>query len=282
MNLPKTTYLKYLLIATCLMMLAPVSSKAGGFPVRPKRLLLSPSFSYFYANKGWDSLRHKTPFANDGQFESLGFSLYAEYGLSRRLTLVALLPYVKNTYEDNASKTVASGLTDMEVGLRYYLANINYIYYFTVQGTFIQPMYTNLSLGYKQQGAEVKLAFAGSGKVIGKNYYFTVENGVRQYFGTQGPFQDRYNGTFGLTLDRKFRHQISASISGFYSTSTFTKFSPIQATNKNFAFNQASLTYGYTFSKRFSIFLSGGHFINGRNTGDGTTASASFLFKPFR
>jgi hypothetical protein len=285
MNLPKTTYLKYLLIAIGLIILMPGSSQAGGaggFPVRPKRLLLSPSFSYFYANKGWDSLRHKTPFADGGHFQSLGVSLYAEYGLSRRLTLVALLPYVRNTYEDNTAKTVASGFTDLEVGLRYYLANINYIYYFTIQGTFVQPLYTDLSLGYKQQGAEIKLAFAGSGKVLGKNYYFTVENGVRQYFGSQGPIQDRYNGSFGLTLDRKFKHQISASISGFYSASSFTRFSPIQATNKNFAFNQASLTYGYTFSRRFSVFLSGGHFINGRNTGDGTTASASFLFKPFR
>jgi hypothetical protein len=267
------------------MMLVPASSHAGGaggFPVRPKRLLLSTSFSYFYADKGWDSLRHKNLFPDGGQFESLGFSLYAEYGLSRKLTLVGLLPFVRNTYEDSKSKTVSSGLTDMEVGLRYYLANINYIYYFTVQGTFIQPLYTNLGLGYKQQGAELKLAFAGSGKVLGKNYYFTVENGVRQYFGTNGPIQDRYNGTFGLTLDRKFRHQISASLGGVYSSSNFTAFSPIQTVNKNFAFLQASLTYGYTFNRRFSVFLSGGHFISGRNTGDGATANVSLLFKPFR
>ncbi|MBB5396555.1 hypothetical protein [Mucilaginibacter sp. AK015] len=281
MNLPKT-HLKYLLIAIGIMMLAPNTSHAGGFPVRPKRLLLSPSFSYFYADRGWDSLRRKTLFPEGGQFESLGFSLYAEYGLSRRFTLVALLPYVKNTYEDNTAKTVTMGFTDLEVGLRYYLANINYIYYFTIQGTFVQPLYTDPGLGYNQQGAEIKLAFAGSGKVLGKNYYFTLENGVRQYFGPEGPIQDRYTGSFGLTLDRRFRHQVSVSLGGFYSASSFTRFSPIQSTNKNFAFNQASFTYGYTFSRRFSIFLSAGHFINGRNTGDGTTASASFLFKPFR
>ena len=276
------TYLKYLLIAISFMMLAPNSGHAGGFPVRPKRLLLSPSFSYFYADRSWDSLRRKNQFANGGQFQSLGFSLYAEYGLSRRFTLIGLLPYVRNTYEDTNSKTVSSGLTDLEVGVRYYLANINYTYYFTIQGTYVTPLYTNPSLGYREQGAELKLAFAGSGKVLGKNCYFTLENGVRQYFGSEGPIQDRYNGSFGLTLDRKFRHQVSVSVGGFYSASSFTKFSPIQATNKNFAFNQASLTYGYTFNRRFSTFLTGGHFINGRNTGDGTTASIAFLYKPFR
>lgn len=281
MNLPNT-HIKYLFIAIALIMLAPVSSYAGGFPVRPKRLLLSPSFSYFYADKGWDANRVKSPFANGGKFQSFGVSLYAEYGISKRFTAVALLPYVTNTYQDNASKTVTSGLTDLELGIRYYAANINYKYYFTVQGTYITPLYTNPSLGYNQQGAELKLSFAGSGKVFDKNFYFTLENGFRQYFGSEGPFQDRYTGTFGLTLDKKFKHQLAVNLGGFYSTSSFKDFSPIQPANKNFAFNQASLTYGYTFSKKFSVFLTGGHFINGRNTGDGTTASVSFLFKPFR
>ncbi|HEK19980.1 MULTISPECIES: hypothetical protein [unclassified Mucilaginibacter] len=281
MNKLKTNY-KILLIAAGFIALAYGNARAGGFPVRPKRLILSPSFSYFYANSGWDSLRRKTPFANEGQFESLGFSLYAEYGLSRRFTLVGLLPYVHNTYEDTKSKTVSSGLTDLELGLRYYLANINYIYYFTVQGTYITPLYQDLRLGYREQGAEIKLAFAGSGKVLGKNYYFTLENGVRQYFGPDGPTQDRYTGTFGLTLDRRFHHQVSVSLGGFYSSSSFTRFSPIQAINKNFAFNQASFTYGYTANRYLSVFLTGGHFINGRNTGNGTTASVSVLVKPFR
>jgi hypothetical protein len=89
------TYLKYLLIAIGFMMLAPNSSHAGGFPVRPKRLLLSPSFSYFYADRAGTHYAVKTCLPITGQFESLGFSLYAEYGLSRRLTLIGLLPYVR-------------------------------------------------------------------------------------------------------------------------------------------------------------------------------------------
>ncbi|TWR30352.1 hypothetical protein FPZ43_05265 [Mucilaginibacter pallidiroseus] len=277
-TLTRTKYLLTLLV----LLTAAGKSFGGGFPVRPKRLLLSPSFTYFTASKNWDSLRVKNSFPDNGRFTSLGFQLYGEYGLSRRFTLVGLLPYVNNTYEDDKSKTVSRGLTDLEVGIRYYAFNIDYRYYFTVQGTYVTPLYNDPSLGYRQQGAEIKLAFAGSGKVFGKNYYFTAENGFRQYFGNQGPFQDRYNATFGLTLDRKFRHQISASVSGFYSKSNFTRFSPIQATNKNFAFNQVSLTYGYTFSNRFSTFFSGGKFVSGRNTGAGTTASVSFLVKPFR
>lgn len=272
------------MLAACILLyVMQQKSYAGGFPIRPKSLLLSPSVNYFFAKKGWDTLRNVKPFANEGKFNSVTFSLYSEYGISRRFSLVAVLPYAMNSYKDNAGYSQTSqGLTDLEVGIKYYAANINYIYYFCIQGTYIAPLYNNLSLGYGSQGAELKLSFAGSGKLWSKNYYFTVENGVRQYFGGEGPIQDRYSGTFGITLDRKFKHQVSASAGGFYSTSSLgTAFNAKQiGTNKNFAFNQASLSYGYSFAKQFSVFLTAGTFLSGRNTGNGSSAAIAFIIKP--
>jgi hypothetical protein len=279
------TWLRCLLVAVMLFFASQNNSYAGSFPVRPGSLLLSPTINYFFANKGWDSLRTLSPFAAGGQFRSTSYSLYTEYGISRRFTFVALLPYVINNYHDNNGySNQTNGLTDLETGIRYYVANINYIYYFTVQGTFILPMYTNnVNLGYGEKGAEIKASFGGSGKLLGKNYYFNLENGIRQYFGTYGPLQDRYTATFGLTLDRRFKHQVSVSLGGFYSTSSLSSgYDPTHiASNKNFAFNQVSLSYGYSFGRRLSLFLSAGKFINGRNTGDGSSASASFIIKPF-
>ena len=149
-------HLRSLLVAITFFIASHNSSYAGGFPVRPHSLLLSPSLTYFYANKGWDSLRHLTPFPNNGRFSSVNFQLYGEYGLSRRFTLVAMLPYVSNTYQETNYKSTATGLTDLEAGIRYYIANINYIYYFMVQGTVITPLYNNPALGYGQSGAELK------------------------------------------------------------------------------------------------------------------------------
>jgi hypothetical protein len=275
-------HLRTILIALMIMTASLNKSYAGGFPVRPHSLLLSPSVSYFYASKFWDASRVLAPFGNDGHFSSWTYQLYAEYGLSRRFTLVAQLPYVTNTFEQTGYKSTASGLTDLETGIRYYIANIDYRYYFMVQGTVITPLYTNdLNLGYGQTGAELKFSFAGSGHLFGKNCFFSLENGFRQYFGSTGPFQDRYSGTFGLTLDKKYKNQVSVTLGGFYSESTNKSFSPIVYTNKDFAFNQVSLSYGHSFSKRFSVFVTGGKFINGRNTGDGTSGSVSLVIKPF-
>jgi hypothetical protein len=268
-------------MAAIIFIAAQNRSYAGGFPVRPGSLLLSPSVSYFYANKGWDSLRNLSPFSKDGHFSSLTYSLYAEYGISRRFTFVALLPYVTNTYQQSDYKSTATGLTDLETGIRYYLANINYTYYFTIQGTVITPLYTNPALGYGLTGAELKFSFAGSGHLFGNGCYFNIDNGVRQYFGSSGPIQDRYTGTFGLSLDKASKNQLSVAFGGFYSSSNFKKFSPNPTINKDFAFNQVTLSYGHSFSKQFSVFLTGGKFVNGRNTGDGSTASIAFIIRPF-
>lgn len=256
---------------------------AGGFPVRPRSVTMAASVSYFFANKGWDTLRILKPFSNKGHYNSTTYSINTEYGISRRLTLVGTLPYTFNSYRDTTGYSQTNqGPADFEIGLRYYAANINYIYYFSIQATYIVPLYKGLSLGYQAQGAEIRFLFAGSGNLLGKNYYFTVENGIRQYFGGSGPIQDRYSGTVGLTLDRRGKNQVLASIGGFYSTSSLsTAFNAKQiGSNRDFTFNQVSLSYGYTFSKKATIFVGGGTFISGRNTGNGSSASISLIIKP--
>lgn len=281
MRFTKTQF-KYFLATVSLLIVMQQYSFGDGFPVRPKRLILNPSVTYFFANQAWDSLRVKHLFPLNGKFTSLTYSLAAEYGLSRRWTLVGQLPYTMSTFEQTGFKSTASGLTDLETGIRYYIANINYRYYFMITGTAITPLYTNPNLGYAQSGAELKLSFAGSGHLFGLSDFFQVENAVRQYFGSQGPQQYRYSGTFGLALDSTFKNQVSVSLGGFYSTSSFTKLVLNPAINKNFAFNQVSLSYGHTFSRTISAFVTGGTFINGRNTGDGSSVSFSLIIKAFR
>jgi hypothetical protein len=279
---------KYLLAVAILIAFAPRNSYADGFPVRPGRFILSPSVSYFFANKQFDSTSHRRAFDNNGHFHSVSYSFYGEYGISRKFTLSALIPYSRNYFStDSLTHAITkSGLQDIEIGLKYYLANINYKYYFSIKATGIIPTYrNNASLGYSYYGSELKLAFAGSGHLFGKQSYFVAENAVREYFGSESVFQDRYNLTYGLTLDKKFKEQLSISVGGFYATSGNSLINPnpiISAnpnTSKNFAFNQVSVSYGHAFSKNLSLFLTGGTFITGRNTGAGTSLSASLNYR---
>ena len=281
MSLLKTS-IRILLITLILSITAQSFTYAdGGFPVRPGRLLISPSVSYFFANSQWDSTGTKKAFPNNGKYSSVGVTLYSEYGISRRFAVVASLPYVYNRYTQTGFPTSnTSGLADLETGLRYYLANIDFIYYISIQGTAITPLYSNKpNLGYGEEGAEGKLAISGTGHLFGNNTYFNASDGVRQYFGTNGPIQNRYSGTFGITLDEEFENQVSVSVSGINSFSDDKRFSPILEANKDFSFVQASLSYGHSFTREISLFASGGKFLTGRNTGDGTTFSLAFIYR---
>gem|GEM_PF-312556 len=280
----KKSPLKVLLLITILFTIFQNSSFAqGGFPVRPGRLLISPAVSYFYANSQWDSVGTLRSFPNKGNFTSYGITLHSEFGITRRFAAVATLPYVVNQYRQATAPktTTTSGLTDLETGLKFYAFNIDFIYYFSIQATAITPMYTNnASLGYGEEGGELKLAFSGTGHLSDLSTYFNVEDGVRQYFGTNGPIQDRYSGTFGLTLDEDFLNQVSVTVSGIYSQSNDKSFSPVRTlSNKDFNFLQASLAYGHTFTPEFSVFINGGKFITGRNTGNGYIGSLAFIYR---
>jgi len=274
--------IKYILATVSLIAVMRQHVLADGFPVRPKTLLINPSISYFWATEYWDSHRVLQSFGNGGKFTALTTTLFAEYGISRRWYFVAQLPYTTNTFTQAGKSNVNSGFTDLETGLRYYLANINYKHYIMLQGTVITPLYNNPNLGYGLTGAELRLTLAGSGHLFGLASYYSLEDGVRQYFGSSGPIQDRYVGTYGLTLDKKFRNQVSVSLGGIYSQSNFKNFNNANpTTNKDFAFNQVSLTYGHSFSREFSVFVGAGTFINGRNTGDGANVSFGLVIKTF-
>jgi hypothetical protein len=283
-----TRSIKYLALIIVLTVASQSRSYAGGFPVRPGRLILSPSVSYFWATKQYDSTGVKKSFPDNGKYTSVTLALFAEYGISRRFAAVATLPYSFNSYTQTGYSSKYQSLTDLETGIKYYLANINYVYYFSLQGTAITPLYKNPAYGtgpqygYGEEGAELKLSVAGSGTIFGKNYYFDASDGVRQYFGDQGPIQDRYDITFGLTLDKKFKNQVSATFGGIWSESDNKSFSTLSPeVSKNFAFKQISLSYGHSFNQRFSAFVTGGKFITGRNTGDGTSVSLAVVYRMF-
>ncbi|MBS1524204.1 MAG: hypothetical protein JST19_01060 [Bacteroidetes bacterium] len=282
MTLNRPSGYKFVLLLLLTMLQARVF--AGGFPLRPGRFLLSPSASYFWANREWNANSHLMPFPNHGKFNSITAAWYMEYGISRRLSFIGTLPYSINNYQDDTYHPGAiQGFTDLETGLKYYLANISYQYYFSVQGTVITPLYKNLALGYGQTGAEFKASFAGSFMMFGNNCYFNLDDGIRQYFGSIGPLQGRYSGTVGMTLNKSLKDQVSLSLGGFYTTSKYKTLTPYQVANfytsTNFSFKQVSLSYGHSFSRDFTVFLTGSQFIAGRNTGEGTSASLSLIYR---
>lgn len=123
------------------------------------------------------------------------------------------------------------------------------------------------------------MGFSGAGKIGSKFFSLSLENGVRKYFGENGPLQDRYSASFGITLDKKFHDQLTAGVSGIVSASSFTAFTRNIFTARDYEFTQVSLSYGHTFNSSFSMFLTASQFVLGRNTGIGTNGALALIYK---
>lgn len=120
---------------------------------------------------------------------------------------MATVPYLINrVYQPGSATTSVSGLGDAEVGVRYYAFNIDYNFYFSVQGNLIIPLYKNTSdksLGYQQLGTEVRLLGAGDFKFLSQKFYFEVSTGSRQYMGALAPFQLKNSLSLSYSLTKK-------------------------------------------------------------------------------
>ncbi|MCD8741061.1 hypothetical protein LT679_10650 [Mucilaginibacter roseus] len=256
----------------------PATVLAGGWPVKKGNYLVSVTASYFRASQLWDKGGRLGSYEQGGYFESRSLSLYGEYGITRRLTGVVSLPYIINEFKrQDMPAATSQGLGDMEFGVRYYLTNINFKYYFAIQGMAIAPLYSDTSLGFSSGGAEVRAIGSGSGKIGSKNYYMNLEVGGRQYFQNAGPFQVRYTGAFGLNFDK--HNQLALGVSGNYSTSINKILDENLVLNKDFSYTQGSFSYAYIVNPKLSFFAGVNQFLVGRSTGKGTTFSLSVITK---
>lgn len=261
------------------------SAFAGGKPVGKKRLFLIPAAAYFFNSSYWDRSGVYRSYANDMHFGSKILSINSEYGFSRRVSLIASLPFIINSVSQSGSSSSVSGFGDAELGVRYYVANINYNVYFSVQGNLVIPLYSNAdgkSLGYGALGTDVKLIGAGDFKIGSQKFYWEANVGMRQFLDDTGPFQLKNSLSLSYSIDKK--NQVSLAGTSLYSFSTvktpLNVVNPLDvASSKDFNFNQLTASYAYSIKRNKSLFFSFSKFITGKNTGAGTTLSVGYVYK---
>jgi hypothetical protein len=277
---------KLVLLMMVLILAATASqTQAGGKPVGKKRLFLIPAASYFFNSTYWDKDGNYRSYNDNLHFGSKILSLSSEYGFSRKVSFVGSVPFIINTISSNTSSSSVSGLGDAELGVRYYVANINYNVYFSVQGNVVVPLYASdptKNLGYDKLGGEIKGIGAGDFAIGAKKFYWEASVGGRQFAGSEGPFQLKSSLSLSYSINKK--NQVSLAGTSLYSYSnTKTEVDPNNplnvANSKQFNFNQLTGSYAYSIKRNKSLFFSFSKFITGTNTGAGTTLSVGYVYK---
>jgi len=258
---------------------------AGGKPVGKKRLFLIPAAAYFFNSSYWDRNGVYRSYNNNLHFGSKILSINSEYGFSRRVSLMASIPFIINSISQSGYSASVSGFGDAELGIRYYIANINYNVYFSIQGNLVVPLYSNevgKSLGYGSLGTDLKLIGAGDFSIASQKFYWEINTGFRQFLDDSGPFQLKNSLSLSYSINKK--NQISLAGTSLYSYSTAK--TPLNIDNpldvagtKQFNFNQLTASYAYSIRRNKSLFFSFSKFITGTNTGAGTTLSLGYVYK---
>jgi len=255
--------------------------QAGGRPVGKHRLFVIATSSYFFNDQYWDENGQTKSYDNNGKYSTFSLSLSAEYGFSRRVSLLVSLPYTINFFKNTVNSTTVGSLGDASVGMSYYIANIAYRTYFSVQTNFLFPVYHNtdsLNHGYGDVGANVQFLASGDFKIGEKQFAFSGTVGASQYFGPLAPLQLSFSGTLGFTVSKKNQVSLTETTASSYSPSkAFDPTSPVPA--KDFTYSELTVTVAHNISRNKSYFLSGTRFLIGKNTGIGNTLSLGYAYK---
>jgi len=264
-----------------ILLFSNMQAQAGGRPVGKKRLFIIATSSYFFNDQYWDENGKVTSYDNNGKYSTFSLSLSAEYGFSRRVSLIASLPYSVNFFKNSVNSTTVGSLGDASIGMSYYIANIAYRTYFSVQTNFLFPVYHNtdsLNHGYGDVGANVQFLASGDFKIGEKSFSFSGTVGASQYIGDLAPLQLSFSGTLGFTITKKDQVSLTETTASSFSPSkAFDPTSPVPA--KDFTYSEITATIAHNISRNKSFFLSGTRFIVGKNTGIGNTLSLGYAYK---
>jgi hypothetical protein len=254
---------------------------AGGRPVGKKRLFIIANASYFFNDKFWDQNGDVQPYADNGKYSTFSLSVSAEYGFSRRVSLLATLPYSDSFFNNSLSSFNSNSLGDASVGVSYYIANIAYRTYFSVQANLLFPVYRNTASqnhGYGYVGANTQFIASGDFKAFEKPFAFSLVLGASQYYGDLAPLQLNFAGTLGFSISKNNQLSITGTqASSFSPSKAFDPTSPVPA--KDFTYTEVTATLSHNISRNKSIFFSGTRFLIGKNTGIGNTISVGYAYK---
>ena len=255
----------------------------AGYPIGKYRKVVVPSFFYYHQSDRYDSHGNIVHGAAGTGFTSYAASIYFGYGITRRLDLIASLPYLYQMNKLGLGNTIYSnGAGDFIAGLSYNLVNFSYIRYLSIGVSGIVPLYKNTNgtsaLGLGDYGTEVKLMYTGAlPKFIADKGYFNTEVGYRRYFSAQGPDQLIVLGSVGYPIS--WHNQMSLDVSFNRSFSSDKTPNANVFAEKDYAFFKPQLNFGHQFTHRVTVFVGGYYEPFGLNTGVGYGGSLFAVIK---
>lgn len=253
---------------------------AGAWTQQKGKLYDRLSVNYYFADDEFDGNESRTDFSLNGKFKDAHVSNYIEYGLTDNITLINSLFYKRIEKEDDLEKTTTYGIGDIDLGLKYKLAEGKWGVLSAQALAKIPEAYDKndkLPLGNGQYDVEARLLYGRSlwPYIPG---YCNFELGYRLRF--DGPSDElRYLVEFGMDITKSMYGRVK--LDGIYSMNNGSKFdiSGNPTITNNFNLGKLDMTVGYKISKRWGLEAEYTPEIYGKNTAAGATYSFAVVYQ---
>lgn len=253
---------------------------AGAWTQQKGKLYDRLSVNYYFADDEFDGNESRTEFSLNGKFKDAHVSNYIEYGLTDNITLINSLFYKRIEKEDDLEKTTTYGIGDIDLGLKYKLAEGKWGVLSAQALAKIPEAYDKndkLPLGNGQYDVEARLLYGRSlwPYIPG---YCNFELGYRLRF--DGPSDElRYLVEFGTDITKSMYGRVK--LDGIYSMNNGSKFdiSGNPTITNNFNLGKLDMTVGYKISKRWGLEAEYTPEIYGKNTAAGATYSFAVVYQ---
>ncbi len=243
--------------------------------------MVGTSFYTYFSSNYWDRNGnfHKN---SANKFSAYSAAVFIDYGLSRKFDIIANLPGSYQIIKQSNSTINNIGTSDLQLGLSYALWNYHLKNYITLYAGAIVPTYSqkaNQTLGYGFYGNELRLSNTGNVAIGSHAGYYNVDADFRKYSSNVGPTQFNYMGTFGYYLNKY--NQVLVDVAGTFSSSPNKVQSVSNYSGSTYDYRnlRVQLDYGYTISRRVSVYASGFYTISGFNIGQAYGTSLQLLLR---
>lgn len=269
-----------LISASVLLLLYVSTCFAGAWTQQKGKLYDRLSLNYYFADDQFDDHGNRTDFPSKGKFTDMNIGNYLEYGVTDKLTVINSLYYKRIEKEDDLQETKTYGVGDIDLGLKYKLAEGPWGVLSTQALVKIPEAYDRndkLPLGNGQYDAEVRLLYGRSlwPHIPG---YCSFEVGYR--WRLDDPSDElRYLIEFGMDFSKDLYGRIK--LDGIYSMDNGGHFdvSGNPTITNNFDLAKLDITVGYKISKAWSFEAEYMPEIYGKNTAAGATYTIALTYQ---
>jgi protein XagA len=275
-DIHKTFFLAAFLLAT-----AAFSSEclAGAWTMPKGKMYDRFAVNYYFAEKEFNEDRERKEFANNGEFTDFNLNNYIEYGLTDRLTIINSLYYKWIKKEDDDGEDKTNGLGDVDIAVKYKLAEGSLGVFSTQLLVKIPGPYDgddSLPLGNDQLDIEARMLY-------GRSLYPHIPGYCNVEFGYRWRDDDpsdelRYLIEVGVDITSHLYGRIK--LDGTYSTNNGEDVdsSGNPRASNNFDLGKLDMAIGYKLPKGWGLEIGYIPEMYGRNTSTGATYSFAVTY----